>query len=1181
MKMKHSAACSAILLTVLPAGAETLDSLAEFGNAAGSNATSEAGTPRGADFSGAAAGNYAITAGGTDFWGTSDNGTFIYDADQSRAAGEDFSVIVRSVSIAGEAAESLAGEWGRTGIMVRKTPAAPGSATVAHIRKSGGDPGGTNPADTLLQGRPSDGANTDRGPGENGEHRNFAENTLNGSVRDTPIWLGLHRFEGNWYSTWAPDSGGTPGAWSSAIRRDGSPDLAGQVWVGLAHQSHNINPIVNTAVFEDFSVGEFDPDLGFFPTSVSCSISLSGAGVALTASGTELGTTDPRDVDWEVRYLGDPALTNGFLNADIYLANNGGNIGAFDTLIANNDPAGRTQIEQIHWASNAYTTTNAAGVNLFADAIPGAFTADQNEYGVNMTGEIHIPSDASRAGQETISFHDGVDDYCYLEIDGVVLIDNNQWGNVAGNNGADGLGGSLATLDVSNAKYNDGEWVSFRMVTWEGGGGDDAILVWDALDRTGADSVTGAVDGALNSYLGAGVADAPQVSFAHDFSDKIPALNFRTQRPAVLKSLTGTGQPNGMALDALPAGTISLEVYANGALCETIPAKVSIASADFTASNVFTFVLADAGSGGVSDLNPASLTATLDGTAVTPAVLKTGTSTTLTYTFPAPPIPHTEYTMVVKGTTTAATGSKALEFAATRRSFSILKELRAGLPAAPNATVGWDYMEFAVADTLGGDLGGGAQGFIDAQTVISTAAAPSAQAPQPYVNHSDPDTNATSGDWAPDLPILLDNPGTDDNQFVTYARTTISIAAGDVGDYTFRITGDDGYGLRITGASFISVAGSNVNELDTRDPSAAYFPEFTGNSNALAVANFPTAGDYLVEFFGFEGGGGAFQEVSWAKGAFNNLNQSTDWKLLGNTSAFVPISLWGDIPVAALPLAPDGPGWSALIYYNATVGNLANTLNFLRDPFLADPALATAVTLPSLNHSDDGADAGRFNPSEPFPGDPVAGDTDNIAVIARAFVVAPADGNYTLQVRSDDGFLLRWADPTTTFTSIDGGGALRQTAPNEVYFAEGTGDSNTRATSFLTAGAHELLFVWWEGGGGSHFEISSAPGIAPSQDGPYELLSTTVSETNLYLGAGESSELLITDFSYNRVAGTFTLTFNSTRGASYAIKAGTDLVTFPTEITDNVPGDGSPVTFGPFANPFPLGSKAFFRIEIE
>jgi|GEM_PF-1482268 len=1182
MKIQSYAVCSALFVSkfLLPVGAETLDSLAEFGNAANSNATSEAGTPRGANFSGSAAGTYTITAGGTDFWGGSDNGSFIYDADQSRAADENFSVIVRSVSIAGNDVESLAGEWGRTGIMARKTPDAANSAAVAHIRKSGGDPNGGDPPDTLLQGRSNDGGETDRGPGENGEHRNFVENTLNGSsVRNTPIWLGLHRFEGQWYSTWAPDNGGTPGEWSASIQRAGSPHTTGEVWVGLAHQSHNINPIVNTAVFEGFSVGEFDSDLGAFPTAASGDLVLSGAGVALTASGSELGSADPLDIDWEVRYFGSDVMTPGFLNADIYLAGNGGNIGAFDTLIANQAPNGSTQIDQIRWAANTYTTTNAAGVNLFAAAVPGSFGGDQNDYGINLTGEIHIPSDADRAGKETVSFHDGVDDFAHLVIDGAVLIDDNSWSNLDGT--ANG-GGAMGTLDVSDPKYDDGEWVSFRMVTWEGGGGDDVNLVWDALDRTGSDSVTTGADNLKDTYLAEGLTDGAQVNLFNDPSDAIPAVNFRVPSPAILNTISGSGQPNGLVLDALPAGTLSVEVFANGALMLTAPTIVNVASADFTASNVFTMVLADAGTGGgIADVDSTSLSATLDGVAVTVAIAKVDGLTTLIYTFPTPPIPFTDHTFAVTGTTTAETGGEDVELSVTRRSLPLLVELRAGLSAPPNSTVGWDYMEFSVLDTLGVDLGGGEQGFIDAQTVISTALAPTAEAQQPYINHSDPDTNTVSGDWAPDLPVLIDNVGADDNQYVTYARTTITLSAEQTGNYTFRITGDDGYGLRVNGASFTSVAGSNVNKLDPRDPSVVYFPDFTGNSNAFAVCNFPTAGDYLVEFFGFEGGGGAFQEISWVKGAFTNLNQSSNWTLLGDTSALVSVSrLWGELSEAILPPIPAGgeAGWSTLIYYDAAVGNLGNTLNFLRD--VADPAQAVATVLPALNHADDGGDAGRFNPSEPFPGDTNGGDTNNIAMIARAFVVAPTAGDYTLQVRSDDGFLLRFANPENTFSSLNGAGSLRGTARNEVFFQDGTGDSNTRATVNLAAGEHELIFVWWEGGGGAHFEISAAPGVVPSQDGPYELLSTTVSATNLFLGGGKSEELTITQISYDQVNDQFSLTFNSRDRTTYAIFADTDLNGFETEVTDGVEGDGSPVTFGPFLSPFQGAPKVFFRVQV-
>ena len=1158
------------------AGAETLDSIAEYGNAATANATSGAGIARG--FTNPAADEYTVTAGGTDFWSGTDHGSFIYDADGTRAAGENFSAVVRSVAVAGDPAEALAGEWGRTGPMVRKNPTAANSANVAHIRKSGSGNG-----HTVLQWRPADGQGTTRnafGDGNYGYHGNVAENSANGSVRNTPIWLAIHRLDGTYYTSWAPDAGGSPGTWSDTRIFPATPDLAGEVYVGLAHQSHNINPVINTATFDNFSVGEFDLDLAAFPLIANCDISFTGLTPALSAFGSELNLGPAEDVAWEVTYVEDGLVeVPGKLSADIFLAGNAGNIDAFNTLVAG-DPAGSTQIETIRWASNNYTETNAGGVNLFAEAVPGSFGGGQDNYAVNLTGEIHIPSDVSRDSVEEILFHDGVDDFCYLEIDGVVLINDNSWSNLAGDGNN---GGAQAIFDCSDAKFDDGEWVTFRMGTWEGGGGDDALLVWDALDRgTGIDDVTGGTDAAGGTYLGTGLGAGNQISFAHDAgrSDEIPSANFRTFVPATGSVIDGFGQPTDEALDDLTPATVALEVRINGELCETVSVIPFIDYADFTDHDTLEIRIQDVGTGGTADFDDATTMLAIDGNTVTPAsVNKVDQTTTIIYDFPSAPSPYTIHSLVVTGNKTAGTGGAPLEMSSSARSFPINEELRAGLPAPPNSTVGWDVMEFDVIAALGVGLGGGELGFVDAQTVIRDGAI-LAQANQPYINHADPDSNATSGDWNPDLPILSDDAGVGDDQFVTYARTIVTIAEGDQGPYTFRIRGDDGYGLRVDGGEFTSIAGSGVNMLDPRDPTVAFFPNFTGDSNAFAVCNFPAAGDYLVEFFGFEGGGGAYQEIAWAPGTFTAFNQTIGWQLLGDTSGFISESQWGPIAESVLPPDPSGEdcGWSTYIWYDATVGNLANTLNFING---ADPAGATATILPQLNHSDDaGAAGGPFGGNEAFPGDPNGGDTNNIAMLARAYIVAPADGDYTIQVRSDDGFLLRFVDPSNQFSSVSGGGTLHPTALNEVYFPNGTGDTNTRASINLAAGTYEVLFVWWEGGGGSHFEVSASPGVVPDHGPTYELLSDVASATNLYLGKPTEPEFRITAFVHDTVNNQFTLTWDSVEGASYTVKFDTDLSDFEADITDDVQADpGDSTTFGPFNNPDPGATRLQFRIE--
>ncbi|RZM20835.1 MAG: hypothetical protein EOO88_35035, partial [Pedobacter sp.] len=62
------------------------------------------------------AGTIAITAGGEDFYGTSDNGAFLWSDTGSMTTKGDFTATVRHVGTT-----TPAPEWGRDGIMVRAT----------------------------------------------------------------------------------------------------------------------------------------------------------------------------------------------------------------------------------------------------------------------------------------------------------------------------------------------------------------------------------------------------------------------------------------------------------------------------------------------------------------------------------------------------------------------------------------------------------------------------------------------------------------------------------------------------------------------------------------------------------------------------------------------------------------------------------------------------------------------------------------------------------------------------------------------------------------------------------------------------------------------------------------------------------------------------------------------------
>ena len=110
----------------------------------------------------------------------------------------------------------------------------------------------------------------------------------------------------------------------------------------------------------------------------------------------------------------------------------------------------------------------------------------------------------------------------------------------------------------------------------------------------------------------------------------------------------------------------------------------------------------------------------------------------------------------------------------------------------------------------------------------------------------------------------------------------------------------------------------------------------------------------------------------------------------------------------------------------------------------------------------------------PFLSDTAGVGDDNIMVSAKGRIKVVEPGDYTLQVRSDDGFALKVNG--ASFSSVSGGGALDRFDPSTMLFAAGTGDSNTRGIINLAAGEYDVEFVWWEGGGGAYYEVTSAQG---------------------------------------------------------------------------------------------------------
>jgi hypothetical protein len=138
-----------------------------------------------------------------------------------------------------------------------------------------------------------------------------------------------------------------------------------------------------------------------------------------------------------------------------------------------------------------------------------------------------------------------------------------------------------------------------------------------------------------------------------------------------------------------------------------------------------------------------------------------------------------------------------------------------------------------------------------------------------------------------DPPVEFIGGGGDNFQVVT--KGTVRVPAGQGGDYTFSVRSDDGFGLRIlsqaaSGAPLVQHKFKNASVGRVDADGSLVFLAPTGDSNTLGVINLPE-GTYDVEFIMYENGGGAFYEVSTAKGDFVANPGIARWIVLGDGSS--------------------------------------------------------------------------------------------------------------------------------------------------------------------------------------------------------------------------------------------------------------------------------------------------------
>jgi hypothetical protein len=360
-------------------------------------------------------------------------------------------------------------------------------------------------------------------------------------------------------------------------------------------------------------------------------------------------------------------------------------------------------------------------------------------------------------------------------------------------------------------------------------------------------------------------------------------------------------------------------------------------------------------------------------------------------------------------------------------------------------------------DLVLGGTGTNTDGFIDRIDVI------------------DPATNAGTAGTINGPTVDFIGGGGDGFQVVT--KGTVRVPAGQGGNHTFFVRSDDGFAMRIlsqasggplTQHKFTSARTGVVDEDGT-----LVFLNPTGDSNTLGVVNLPE-GTYDVEFLLYENEGGAFYEVSTAKGDFvTGFGGIPRFILLGSGTTRI---LGGGPFKQAARLS--GQATVSNYEFQTDIANVVGNIRTNPTP------TATSMVDEAILYDGDDICCGRpglfLQPSQinEFPND---GNDNFSTAMTGELLVLDTDGaageTLTFGVFADDNAALHIFGES--FTGVGGGGALGnpEGLTDRWLMADfRTGNTNAFGLITLQEGTYDFEAFQLEDTGDSGLELWVAQG---------------------------------------------------------------------------------------------------------